>query len=63
MSDKQKGVNVKTPQEFDDGIDHPGATRIWVGDGHLHVGRDASHDRETLAVYAPGQWSSATVNR
>lgn len=61
MSEQAKGVNVKTPQNFDEGVDHESSTKVWVTEGHLHVGRGENVNRETRAIYAPGHWISATV--
>ena len=61
MSEQSKGVNVKTPTNFEDGIDHPNASQIHVSDGHLQVLRGG--DSNSIAIYAPGQWISAVVNK
>lgn len=62
MSEQQKGVNVKTPEKHREGVDHERSTHVWVADGHLHVGRVSGGSHTSHAIYAPGQWLSATVN-
>lgn len=62
MAEEKKGVNVKTLARHGDGVDHEKSTAIWVDGGHLHVGRSGGGSRTSHAIYAPGQWISATVN-
>lgn len=41
---------------------HPEADSIHVDAGHLHLGGAANPVHDTVAIYAPGQWVSATRN-
>lgn len=62
MSDEQKGVVVKTPKDQTAGVTHQNGNAVKVVDGHLYV-FDGHGISEPGAVYAPGSWHSATVNR
>ncbi len=41
--------------------DYPGGRAFGVRDEHLHVYDDVQRDARSIAVYAPGQWSSAVT--
>jgi hypothetical protein len=63
MTELQQGVNVKTPENLDDGVDHLKSNMIKVSDGHLIVGMGSVATHEVAAIYAPGRWLSAVVTR
>jgi hypothetical protein len=58
-----KGVTVTVPANTTTStVKHAEATHIEVDNGHLYVKKDGSRFLRTVAIYAPGKWTNATVN-
>lgn len=58
-SEARKGVQVDDFSSMGRSF-HAGATDVEVTDGHLFV---TSEDGDTVAVYAPGKWKSAVIEK
>ena len=44
-------------------VEHGDAETIKIFEGHLYAERDNDGYTETVAIYAPGQWVSAIVEK
>lgn len=62
MAEESKGVTVATTDSAGRRT-HPNAYHLEVKDGHLTVKTNDGTEAEVVAIYAPGNWRSARVDR